>query len=185
MPDFDSDFEAHPLGRLATLYLDRWHLDGRAVLLGDAAHALVPFHGPGMNAGFEDALALASHIASSGGDLAATFAAFQHERKPNADAIAAMALENYVEMRDSVVDPDYLRKRELAAALAQRAPEHFMPRYRMVTFSHMPYAYARQRGHAQNTLLEQLLAPGEPIDLDAAVATLRATLPPLPEWRHG
>src|SRR5699024_3723966 len=101
----------------------------------------------------------------------------------DADAIAAMALENYVEIRDSVVDPDSLRKRRLGAQLATAAPEHFMPRYRMVTFTDLPYAYCLERGRAQDTLLSQLLHGHEDADsvnIDAAVATLKATLPSLP-----
>ncbi len=182
MPDFDADFDGHPVGSLATLYLERWHVGGQALLVGDAAHAIVPFHGQGMNAGFEDAAILAPMLAE-GGDPAEVFARFQQQRKPDADAIAAMALENYVEMRDSVVDPDYLRKRKLGAALAARAPRHFMPRYRLVTFTYLPYAYCLERGRAQDTLLTQLLHghdDADSVDIDAAVATLKATLPPLP-----
>ncbi|HET6587416.1 MAG TPA: NAD(P)/FAD-dependent oxidoreductase [Oleiagrimonas sp.] len=182
MPDFDADYDAHPVGSLATLYLDRWHLDGQALLVGDAAHAIVPFHGQGMNAGFEDAAILAPLLTESS-DLAEAFEHFQQQRKPDADAIAAMALENYVEMRDSVVDPDYLRKRRLGAQLAERAPRHFMPRYRMVTFTHLPYAYCLERGRAQDMLLTQLLhghEQADSVDIDAAIATLKATLPPLP-----
>ena len=188
MPRFAEDYDAHPVGGLATLYLDRWHLDGRALLVGDAAHAIVPFHGQGMNCGFEDTVVLAALLAESGRDTADAFAEFQRIRQPNADAIARMALENYVEMRDSVADPHYLAKRALGAQLAERAPQHFMARYRMVTFTHLPYAYALERGRAQDTLLEQLLCGGSDaaaIDLPAAVATLRATLPPLPPLRHG
>jgi kynurenine 3-monooxygenase len=183
MPEFDADYSGHPVGDLATLYLDQWHIDGKALLIGDAAHAIVPFHGQGMNCGFEDAVDLASMLAQAPDDLAAVFARFQAERKPNADAIAEMALDNYVEMRDSVADPHYLRKRELGSLLAEAAPDHYMPRYRMVTFTHLPYAYALARGRAQDTLLEQLLQrhpTDATIDLDAALATLRATLPPLP-----
>jgi kynurenine 3-monooxygenase len=185
IPDLRRDFDAHPVGQLGTLYLDRWHLGGRVLLLGDASHAIVPFHGQGMNAGFEDAAALASMLAGDS-DTAAVFAAFQQRRKPDADAIAAMALENYVEMRDSVADPRYLLKRSLGRQLAERAPTHFMSRYRMVTFTRLPYAYALQRGRAQDALMEQLLGPRERLDgldLDAAVHTLRATLPPLPPLR--
>lgn len=182
MPGFDADYDAHPVGSLATLYLDRWHLAGQALLVGDAAHAIVPFHGQGMNAGFEDTAILAPLLAESS-DLAETFERFQQQRKPDADAIAAMALENYVEMRDSVVDPDYLRKRRLGARLAERAPQHFMPRYRMVTFTHLPYAYCLERGRAQDMLLTQLLhghEQADDVDIDAALAALKATLPPLP-----
>ncbi|SEN36285.1 kynurenine 3-monooxygenase [Luteibacter sp. UNCMF331Sha3.1] len=183
MPDFAADWAAHPVGTLGTLYLDRWHIDGRALLIGDAAHAIVPFHGQGMNCGFEDAAELAGLFAATPDDPAAVFAAFEATRKPNADAIAKMALENYVEMRDSVADPHYLRKRELGALLAERSPTHYLPRYRMVTFTHLPYAYALQRGQAQDTLLEQLLKGHDSVasvDLDVAVRTLEATLPPLP-----
>jgi len=116
------------------------------------------------------------------------FARFQRERQPNADAIATMALENYVEMRDSVADPHYLAKRELGAALAARAPAHYMARYRLVTFTHVPYAYALERGRAQDALLEHLLQASPrvaDIDLDAAVDRLRTTLPPLPVLHDG
>ncbi|GAB2570243.1 FAD-dependent monooxygenase [Dyella jejuensis] len=188
IPHFAEDYGSHPVGTLSTLYLDRWHIDGRALLIGDAAHAIVPFHGQGMNCGFEDTVVLADLLAASGSDTNEAFAEFQRIRKPNADAIAAMALENYVEMRDSVADPHYLAKRELGARLAARAPEHFMARYRMVTFTHLPYAYVYERGRAQDQLLEQLLrgsASANDVPLDAAVTTLEATLPPLPKLRHG
>jgi kynurenine 3-monooxygenase len=183
MPDFAADWSAHPVGSLATLYLDRWHIGGRALLIGDAAHAMVPFHGQGMNCGFEDAAELARLFDATPDDPAAVFAAFEAIRKPNADAIARMALENYVEMRDKVADPHFLRMRELGGLLAERSPTHYLPRYRMVTFTHLPYAYALERGRAQDTLVEQLLrghADVSSVDMDAAVRTLEATLPPLP-----
>ncbi|HET6552391.1 MAG TPA: NAD(P)/FAD-dependent oxidoreductase [Dyella sp.] len=186
IPDFENDYDGHPVGTLSTLYLDHWHLEGRALLVGDAAHAIVPFHGQGMNCGFEDTVVLASLLAEAPSDTADVFAEFQRIRQPNSNAIAAMALENYVEMRDSVADPHFLAKRELGLLLAERAPQHFMARYRMVTFTHLPYAYAFERGRAQDTLLEQLLhgsVNAREVNLDAAVAALRATLPPLPE--HG
>jgi kynurenine 3-monooxygenase len=185
IPRFAEDYDSHPVGSLATLYLERWHLGGRALLLGDAAHAIVPFHGQGMNAGFEDAVALAGLLAESGHDTADAFAEFQRIRQPNADAIAQMALENYVEMRDSVADPHYLARRELGALLAARIPGHYMARYRMVTFTHLPYAYALERGRTQDALLRRLLAGGtdvQAVDLAAAEAAFKAELPPLP---HG
>jgi kynurenine 3-monooxygenase len=188
IPRFAEDYDSHPVGSLSTLYLDRWHIDGRALLIGDAAHAIVPFHGQGMNCGFEDTVVLADLLAESSRDTADAFAEFQRIRQPNANAIAAMALENYIEMRDSVADPHYLAKRELGARLAERAPKHFMARYRMVTFTHLPYAYAYERGRAQDKLLEQLLhgsTSANDVQLDAAVSTLEATLPPLPQLRHG
>ncbi|MEY2115504.1 MULTISPECIES: FAD-dependent oxidoreductase [Rhodanobacter] len=188
IPRFDEDFDSHPVGTLSTLYLERWHLDGRALLIGDAAHAIVPFHGQGMNCGFEDTVALADLLAAAPDDSAGVFAEFQRVRQPNADAIAAMALENYVEMRDSVADPRYLAKRELGSALAARIPGHYMARYRLVTFTHVPYAYALERGRAQDRLLEQLLRDtpnAAAVDLDAAGRLFQAKLEPLPRLRHG
>ena len=184
MPGFDDDWNAHPVGQLATLYLDRWHVDGRALLLGDAAHAIVPFHGQGMNAGFEDAAELASLLQEQPNDAVAVFAEFESRRKPNADAIAAMSLANYVEMRDGVADPHYLLKRELAAALTERIPGHFMSRYRMVSFTSIPYATCVERDRAQTAWMESLLAGRDSLDgldLDAAAAHARHALAPLPE----
>ena len=184
LPTFDLDWAAHPIGQLSTLYLERWHLDGRAVLLGDAAHAIVPFHGQGMNAGFEDAVELAALLDAQPGDPAAVFTEFTARRKPNADAIAAMSLANYIEMRDGVADPHYLLKRELAAALTVRAPTHFKSHYRMVSFTSLPYAYCLERDRRQDALLEILLAGHariEGIDLAAAAERVRSELPPLPQ----
>ena len=182
IPDFDADWVNHPTSGLATLYLDRWHLDGRAVLLGDAAHAMVPFHGQGMNCAFEDCLALAHHI-NEGSDWASVFAAFEAERKPNAEAIQAMALENYVEMRDQVDDPDFLRQRQLERVLAERHPGRFVPRYIMVSFQRVPYAVAHARGKLQRALLVEATrgcARLEDVDLERADSLVRERLAPLP-----
>ena len=182
IPDLEADFAANPVGVLATLYLDRWHIDGSALLVGDAAHAIVPFHGQGMNCGFEDAVELADLFAGDSGDVGKTFAEFERRRRPNAEAIAAMALENYVEMRDSVADPAFLLRRELGRMLAARQPDRFVPRYSMVTFTRMPYAEAFARGAAQERVLRALTAGKErigDIDLAAADAMVRAELAPL------
>ncbi|HEX6832933.1 MAG TPA: NAD(P)/FAD-dependent oxidoreductase [Rudaea sp.] len=182
IPDLEKDFAANPTGLLGTLYLDRWHLDGRALLLGDAAHAIVPFHGQGMNCGFEDAVELADLLEHGGADTEATFAQFQQRRKPNADAIAAMALENYVEMRDSVADAHFLLMRALERKLAERHPGRFVPRYAMVTFSRLPYATAFARGEVQSALLREL-TQGKTnladIDMDRADKLVRERIAPL------
>jgi kynurenine 3-monooxygenase len=171
IPELEQDFRANPVGVLSTLYLDRWHLDGRALLVGDAAHAIVPFHGQGMNCGFEDAVELAELLDAHRDDLAWTFAEFERRRRPNAEAIAKMALENYVEMRDSVADAAFLLRRELGRVLAERHPERFMPRYSMVTFTRMPYAQAFARGAIQDRLLRELTTGVERIDqIDLAQA---------------
>ncbi|TAL83923.1 MAG: FAD-dependent monooxygenase [Rhodanobacter sp.] len=188
LPAFADDYDTHPVGSLSTLYLDRWHLGGDALLIGDAAHAIVPFHGQGMNCGFEDTVLLSHLLAGNADDSAGVFAEFQRIRQPDTDAIARMALENYVEMRDSVADPHYLARRELGALLAARAPRHYMARYRMVSFTHLPYAYALERGRAQDALLEQLLQDATcvaEVDLEAAQKQLERSLPPLPLQHHG
>ncbi len=154
MPNFDEDFINNPTSGLSTLYCDNWHLDGRVVLLGDAAHAMVPFHGQGMNCAFEDCLALVQHIEQSD-HWGHAFSEFERERKPNALAIQTMALENYVEMRDLVDDPDFLLQRQLERALAERHPGVFIPRYAMVSFSRVPYRFAYERGQLQRALLVQ------------------------------
>jgi kynurenine 3-monooxygenase len=182
IPDLEEDFAANPVGMLATLYLDRWHLDGAALLVGDAAHAIVPFHGQGMNCGFEDAVELAGLFVAMPEDTAGIFAEFERRRRPNAEAIAAMAIENYVEMRDSVADPAFLLRRELGRVLAERNPDRFKPRYSMVTFTRMPYAEAFARGAAQDALLRDLAAGRQNlagIDLAAADARVRTELAPL------
>lgn len=152
IPNLVRDYDANPTGMLATLYLDSWHLDGRAVLIGDAAHAMVPFHGQGMNCAFEDCVALAEHLERNR-ETEAAFAAFAAQRRPNALAIQRMAIENYLEMRDRVDDDDYLLQRELERALAERHPQRFLPRYAMVTFRRLTYATAFERGRVQRELL--------------------------------
>jgi len=113
---------------------------------------MVPFHGQGMNCAFEDCVALSRHLLGSD-DLAAAFAAFEAERKPNALAIQEMALENYVEMRDKVDDSGFLLQRELELALQERHPQRFVPHYTMVSFMRIPYALAQHRSHVQRDLL--------------------------------
>lgn len=181
IPELEEDWRRNPPGLLATLYLDRWHLDGRAVLLGDAAHAMVPFHGQGMNCAFEDCVALARRL-DGGGDLAGAFAAFEAERKPNASAIQQMALENYLEMRDRVDDPDFLLQRELERVLQERHPGRFVPHYTMVTFMLVPYAVALARSDIQRDILVEAthgLDSLDGIDWSTVDAAVLARLEPL------
>lgn len=152
IPRLRQDFEQNPVGTLATLYLDEWCLGKQAVLVGDAAHAMVPFHGQGMNCAFEDCVALADQL-ERGDDLADAFATYERERAPNAFAIQSMALENYLEIRDRVDDDDYLIQRALELRLAERHPGRFIPRYSMVSFMRVPYAMAFERGRIQRELL--------------------------------
>jgi kynurenine 3-monooxygenase len=178
IPRLEQDWEQNPPGLLATLYLERWHLGGKAVLLGDAAHAMVPFHGQGMNCAFEDCVVLARHLDQHEHTQDA-FAAFAAERMPNALAIQQMALENYLEMRDRVDDADFLLQRELELALEQRHPGRFVPHYSMVTFMLVPYAVAQARTQVQREILEQATAGKDSmsdIDWEALDAQVRTRL---------
>ncbi len=183
VPDIVDQFFTNPEGRLATMRCSGWHYQGKAVLVGDSAHAIVPFHGQGMNLAMESVRALDRQLREQPDDLASAFAAFEAERKPNAEAIADMALDNYIEMRSGVIDRDYLLKRELALKLQQHHPERFSPRYNMVMFSTMPYAEAAARAARQDKIMTELTAgctAVADVDMDRA-AGLVANLEPLPQ----
>ena len=163
LPDLEQQFFTNPTGRLSTVRCWPWHYHGLALILGDAAHAIVPFHGQGMNAAFEDCSAFNAHLQQND-DWQSVFQRFAGERKPNADAIAEMALENYVEMRSSVRDAKFQLKKELSFRLEERHPARFIPRYSMVMFHSIPYADAQKRGAVQEQILEKLVAGKTTID---------------------
>lgn len=139
MPSLTRDFFEHPQGSLGTVYTRGWHLGSEVLLLGDAAHAIVPFHGQGMNCAFEDCAELVRLMDQHHG-WAGLFEAFEHERRPNTDAIAKMAIENYLEMRSAVLDPEYRRRKQEEDELAKRDP-NFISRYAKVMFHpEIPYS---------------------------------------------
>ena len=180
IPNLTAQFAAHPQGQLGTVHTDPWEVGGQVLLLGDAAHAIVPFHGQGMNAAFEDCTLLDTLIPEHD-DWAGLFAHFARARRPDTEAIAQMALENYGEMRDAVLDAGFVRRKALAMALERRFPERFIPRYSMVMFHpEIPYAEALRRGALQARLLEELDAGAHP-EPDASLAErlVRERLPPL------
>jgi kynurenine 3-monooxygenase len=156
VPDLAEQYFDNPTGRLSTIRTRGWSHGSRCLLVGDAAHAIVPFHGQGMNAAMESCRILDGHLRECP-DLSDAFVAFETGRRPDTDAIADMALDNYVEMRAGVVDPDYLIKRELALELERRWPDNFIPRYGMVMFTTMPYASALRRSEAQGEILAELV----------------------------
>jgi kynurenine 3-monooxygenase len=184
MPDCVGEFERHPTGFLGTVYARGWHAAGAAALIGDAAHAIVPFHGQGMNCCFEDCVAFDGCV-SRLESWESVFEDFYARRKPDTDAIAGMALENYLEMRERVTDPRFLTQRSLALELERRFPDRFIPRYSMVMFHHeIPYRMAALRGAVQSRLLEELstraVAPGD-IDYVRAAREIEAELAPIPD----
>ena len=156
LPRLVTEFKHHPQGQLGTVHTAPWHIDGKLLLLGDAAHAIVPFHGQGMNAAFEDCRVF-DELVDQHDDWERLFADFERARRPNTEAIAQMALENYVEMRDTVLDARFVRLKGLAMALERRFPDRFIPRYSMVMFHpEIPYAEALRRGVVQAQLLDEL-----------------------------
>jgi kynurenine 3-monooxygenase len=180
MPNLLAEFASHPQGQLGTVHATPWQVAGRVLLLGDAAHAIVPFHGQGMNAAFEDCVVLDALVARAP-DWPAVFAQFEQSRRPNAAAIAHMALENYTEMRDAVLDARFVRRKELAMGLERRFPDRFVPRYSMVMFHpEISYAEALRRGAVQAQLLDELdPGPGSEPDPARAEQLIRERLPPI------
>jgi kynurenine 3-monooxygenase len=159
MPDFDEQFARHPQSQLATLHCWPWRAPG-ALLVGDAAHAIVPFHGQGLNCGFEDCVRLAQ-LLERHADFDQAAAEFERSRRPDTDAIATMAVENYEDMRARVLAPDFAARKQLSLELERRFPRRFIPRYSMVMFHpEIPYAEALRRGAVQERVLDALLAAG-------------------------
>lgn len=159
IPDFERQFAQHPQSQLGTLHCWPWRAPG-ALLVGDAAHAIVPFHGQGLNCGFEDCVLLAELLAREQ-DFDCAAAEFERRRRPDTDAIAAMAIENYEDMRARVLAPDFAARKQLALGLERRFPQRFVPRYSMVMFHpEIPYAEALRRGALQERVLDALLAAG-------------------------
>ncbi len=179
MPDYVNEFTKHPVGHMATIKCDPWHFQGTALLLGDAAHAVVPFYGQGMNCSFEDCYELDQCIRTHGDDWAAVFAAFSQSRKPNADAIADLALGNFIEMRDHTANPVFLLKRKVELLLEQRYPERFSSKYSRVTFTRAPYAEALRIGTVQDEVLMNFcntLPSIEALDAELALSQVAAAL---------
>lgn len=181
MPTYLQDFMQRPVGQVSTMHLNRWHLDARALLIGDAAHAIVPFHGQGMNCAFEDCVELDRLLAEQA-DTEAVFASFHARRKPNTDAIADMALENFLEMREEVANPRFQLRDQLERSLAGLHPERFVSRYSMIMFHRIDYAEARRRGQIQTRILDDLLGLAsdlDEVDFTLAESRILAELEPL------
>jgi len=164
MPQLAAQFLEHPTGIMGTVRCERWALEDRLLLIGDAAHAITPFHGQGMNCSFEDCRELLEQL-DRHERWADAFSAFEQSRRAHTDAIADMAIENYLEMRDTVRDPKFHLHKALSLELERRFPQRFVPRYSMVMFhDEIPYAVALRRGRIQNKILAQLTRRAESVD---------------------
>ena len=178
-PQMAEEFFMRPTGTLGTVRCHPWHYQNEAVLLGDAAHAIVPFFGQGMNCGFEDCRLLV--------DSLETFAKFDQHQRPNGEAIADMALENFVEMRDKVGDAQFLLRKRVDSLLECEFKGEYRTRYAMVVYTHIPYAIAQAAGEIQRGILNELcqgLENIEALNLERAKALIDGRLSPF-HARHG
>ncbi|WP_066832509.1 FAD-dependent oxidoreductase [Rufibacter ruber] len=158
MPDLTQEYFENPTGSLVTVKCFPWSHEGKILLVGDAAHAIVPFYGQGMNAGFEDCSVLSSLLEQHPGDWESIFKTFQEARKPNTDAIADLAVYNFIEMRDKVADPRFLLQKKIEAKITAQYPDSWLPLYSMVTFSpDLPYAEALANGRRQDEIMRHLM----------------------------
>ncbi len=164
MPNLLENYFANPTGSMVTIKCSPWHVEGQILLLGDSAHAIVPFFGQGINCGFEDCSVLVDLLDHHGADWSRIFAGFENERKINADAIADMAIENFIEMRDKVADARFLFRKKVELALEAKYPNVFVPKYAMVTFHRVPYSVALTRGLIQDGILAELCDSVHKID---------------------
>lgn len=164
LKNLEEEFFLNEAGNLGTVKSWPWNVEDRFLLMGDAAHAIVPFFGQGINAGFEDCTVLNEYFDEHGDNWGKIFESFGKQRKPDTDAIAQMALENYIEMRSDTADPRFLMKKEIEFALERRFPNRFIPRYSMVAFHRIPYSECLRRGRIQASILDILCSEINSVD---------------------
>jgi kynurenine 3-monooxygenase len=156
-PDLEQQFFANPTSSLLSIKCFPW-TKGKAMLLGDAAHAIVPFYGQGMNAAFEDCFEWDKMMSQNfDGNWEKLASNYQHWRKPDTDAIADLALQNFIEMRDKVADPMFLLRKKIEAKIHEIYPEQWVPLYSMVTFSELRYSEAKNLGKAQELIMNEVM----------------------------
>lgn len=179
MPDLLTDYNENPTSSLVTVKCFPWRRNN-TFLIGDAAHAIVPFYGQGMNAGFEDCRILNQLLIQYNDDWDRTLMEFENMRKPDADAIAQLAFDNFVEMRDLVDDPEFLLRKKIEARLHALYPKRWIPLYSMVTFNDdIPYSQALAIGQRQSQIMRDVLRTKniarnwEKLDFEAIVNKLR------------
>jgi len=153
MPTLLEDFRQNPTGSLVTVRCAPWSYKDKIALVGDAAHAVVPFYGQGMNAAFEDCVVLDECLAEFQDNRERAFAEYFSQRKENADALADLAVENFIEMRDKTASRAFRAKKKLDHLLEGLLPGMYLPLYTMVTFTRIPYAQAARRARLQDRII--------------------------------
>lgn len=157
MPDLLEDFKKNPTSSLVTVRTYPWNYQDKILLMGDAAHAIVPFYGQGMNCGFEDCSVLDNIMNEHPGDWKTIAKEYTAERKRNGDAIADLALRNYVEMRDLTAQPEFLLRKQIEGLFTKKHPDKWLPLYSQVTFSHIPYADAVINAKFQDAIMDKVM----------------------------
>lgn len=157
MDDFHQEYRDNPASSMVITKCFPWTWKDKVMLMGDAAHAIVPFYGQGMNAGFEDCTVFNQLLESSDGDWNALLRSYENSRKPNGDAITELALNNFIEMRDRVADPKFLLQKKIESRFSTKYPEKWIPLYSMVTFSHTPYDDALKNGEHQEKIMAEVM----------------------------
>jgi kynurenine 3-monooxygenase len=158
MPDFDNEYQNNPVSSLVTVKCFPWRYKDKMLMLGDAAHAIVPFYGQGMNCGFEDCVVLDGLIEKHGSNWEQIFIEFERLRKPDGDAIADLAIGNFIEMRDKVGQAEFLLQKKIEAWFSGKHPNKWIPLYTMVTYSpHIRYSEALHEGQRQEKIMQQVM----------------------------
>jgi len=157
IPELANDFFKNPTSTLVTMKCFPWTFEDKVALIGDACHAIVPFYGQGMNAGFEDISVLNEMIEKFGDDWKTIFSEYENSRKPNADAIAELSYRNFMEMSTKTADDKFHLQKKIEKHFSAKYPEKWVPLYSRVTFSHRPYTEALAIGDKQNEIMEEVL----------------------------
>lgn len=187
MPNYLSDFEKNPQGALGTVRCTKWVYENSVALMGDAAHAIVPFFGQGMNSGFEDCTNLLTILDRHNQNWPKALAEYDQMQRPNANAIADMAIENWYEMSEKVADPQFQLRKKVEGILEKNFPQLFKSRYGMVTYTLIPYHLVQQAGRLQDQILAELMAgikTADEVSLEKAENLLRKTYEPFLK-QHG
>jgi kynurenine 3-monooxygenase len=157
IPKLAEDFFKNPTSTLVTMKCFPWTFEDKVALIGDACHAIVPFYGQGMNAGFEDISVLQEMIEKYGNDWKTIFSEYEKSRKPNADAIAELSYRNFMEMSTKTADPNFILQKKIEKHFAEKFPEKWIPLYSRVTFSTRPYSEALAIGDFQEKIMQEIL----------------------------
>jgi kynurenine 3-monooxygenase len=187
MPECLSDFEKNPQGALGTIRCSKWIFEDSVALMGDAAHAIVPFFGQGMNSGFEDCTSFLNILEQKNGNWTNTLSEYEKVQIPNANAIADMAIENWREMSEKVAEPQFLLRKKVESILEKKFPRLFKSRYGMVTYTLIPYHLVQEAGRLQDQILSELMAglkSADELPLEKAETLLKKNYEPFLQ-RHG